>query len=72
MPTMTRGAGKAKSAQFTAEWPNAQDVARVAYELFKQRGGVHGHDQEDWFEAERIVQERKRSGSQMSRVRSGR
>ena len=36
-----------------------EDVARIAYELFQRRGGVHGHDQEDWLEAERIVRERK-------------
>ena len=38
----------------------SEDVARVAYELFQRRGGVHGHDQADWLEAERIVRERQR------------
>ena len=38
-----------------------EDIAQVAYELFQRRGGVHGHDQEDWLEAERIVRERQRS-----------
>ena len=28
-------------------------VARRAYERFQARGGEHGHDQEDWFSAER-------------------
>ena len=36
-----------------------EDVASVAYELFQRRGGVHGHDQADWLEAERIVRERE-------------
>jgi len=27
-------------------------VARRAYELFESRGGVHGHDWEDWYKAE--------------------
>jgi len=27
-------------------------VARRAYELFEARGGEHGHDWEDWFQAE--------------------
>lgn len=34
------------------------EVARVAYELFEQRGGSHGRDLEDWLEAEAIVQQR--------------
>lgn len=37
-----------------------QEVALVAYELFQRRGGLHGHDQEDWVEAERIVRNRRR------------
>ncbi|TMB06251.1 MAG: DUF2934 domain-containing protein [Deltaproteobacteria bacterium] len=28
-------------------------VAQRAYERFVQRGGEHGHDQEDWLEAEK-------------------
>ena len=35
-------------------------VAAVAYQLFEQRGRVHGHDLEDWIEAERIVRRRRR------------
>ena len=27
-------------------------IARRAYERFEARGGEHGHDQEDWFNAE--------------------
>jgi len=30
-----------------------EDVAHRAYELWQRRGGGEGHDQEDWFEAER-------------------
>ena len=33
-------------------------VALVAYQLFQQRGRVHGHDLEDWITAERIVRSR--------------
>jgi DUF2934 family protein len=28
-------------------------VARRAYELYEQRGGGHGRDWDDWFQAER-------------------
>ena len=31
----------------------ADQIARRAYELFQQRGAVHGHDWEDWLSAER-------------------
>jgi len=37
-----------------------EEVARIAYELFERRGGVHGHDLEDWVEAERLVRARRR------------
>jgi len=33
-------------------------IARRAYERFRMRGGEHGHDQDDWLEAEREVTER--------------
>jgi len=29
------------------------DVARRAYELYESRGGEHGHDLDDWLQAER-------------------
>ena len=40
-----------------------EEIARVAYGLFEQRGCAHGHDQEDWLEAERLVRQRRRSGA---------
>jgi hypothetical protein len=32
------------------------DVARRAYDLFLARGGEHGHDVNDWMQAERELQ----------------
>jgi hypothetical protein len=32
-------------------------VAIKAYELFERRGGQHGFDQEDWFQAEQLVRQ---------------
>lgn len=32
-----------------------EQIAEKAYELFQKRGSVHGHDLEDWLEAERLV-----------------
>ena len=34
------------------------DVARVAYELYEQRGRTHGHELDDWLKAEHIVKQR--------------
>jgi hypothetical protein len=33
--------------------PTTEQIARRAYEIFLARGGEHGHDQEDWAQAER-------------------
>jgi hypothetical protein len=33
--------------------PSADEVAKRAYERFQSRGGQHGGDQDDWYEAER-------------------
>ena len=30
-------------------------IARKAYELYERRGHQHGHDREDWLEAERLI-----------------
>ncbi len=32
-----------------------RQIAEKAYELFQKRGQVHGHDLDDWVEAERHV-----------------
>ena len=45
------------SADDLAEAQRAQRIAKRAYERFQTRGGEHGHDQEDWFEAERELLE---------------
>ena len=59
MPVMTRPRVKKEQAQVT--WPaTREEIARVAYELFERRGQTHGGDQQDWFEAERILRPRRR------------
>ena len=42
---------------------NAQEVARMAYELYEQRGRVDGCDLEDWLRAEAIVRQRAKERS---------
>jgi len=36
-------------------------IAQRAYELYAQRGHAHGHDREDWLEAERQILNETRS-----------
>ena len=33
--------------------PTHDDIAHRAYQLYEDRGGEHGRDREDWFQAER-------------------
>ena len=50
--TKSRSEATAKPAR------DAQEVARVAHELYVQRGRVDGHDLADWLRAEQIVRQR--------------
>ncbi len=33
------------------------DITKGAYELYEKRGMTHGHDLDDWLDAEKIVME---------------
>jgi hypothetical protein len=33
--------------------PTTEEIAQRAYDLYQRRGGEHGHDLEDWAQAER-------------------
>jgi hypothetical protein len=50
MARTTRRAGKDQTVRTSA--PEPDEIARRAYDLFVARGGEHGHDLEDWLEAE--------------------
>jgi hypothetical protein len=38
------------------------DIAHRAYQIFERRGSLHGHDGEDWIEAERAARVQAVSG----------
>ncbi len=40
-----------------ARTPSRDEIERRAYELYEQRGCEDGHDEEDWFAAERELSE---------------
>lgn len=35
-----------------------EDIAKTAYGLYENKGMIHGHDLDDWLQAERVVAER--------------
>ena len=39
----------------TSDHPTDQEVARLAYEFYSQRGRQHGGDIDDWLRAERVL-----------------
>ena len=40
--------------------PHSDEIAVRAYELYKNRGEIHGHDLDDWFQAElQLIRERE-------------
>lgn len=67
-----RGADKPTSAEIAAEAasiypdtfdtpPSPDEIAAEAYAIYQERGGEHGRHEDDWFEAERRLSERRRS-----------
>jgi hypothetical protein len=61
-PTIERDASRDSRGREDSQTESAgndrDQIASRAYERFQSRGGEHGRDQEDWFEAEREVNER--------------
>jgi hypothetical protein len=67
-----RGATKPTSAEIAAEAasiypdtfdtpPSPDEIAAEAYAIYQERGGDHGRHEDDWFEAERRLSERRRT-----------
>jgi hypothetical protein len=66
-----RGAAKPSSAAIAAEAasiypdtfatpPSPDEIAAEAYAIYQSRGGEHGRHEDDWFEAERRLSERRK------------
>ena len=45
------------AVEIVAIEPTHEDIARRAYQLYEERGGEHGRDLEDWFQAERELRQ---------------
>lgn len=48
---------KKDSVRFRPE--EVQEIQRLAYQFFVERGYEHGHHEEDWLRAETIVRSRR-------------
>ncbi len=55
--TSSAPAAKKDSARFRPE--EIQEIQRLAYQFFVERGYSHGHHEEDWLRAEAIVRSRR-------------
>jgi Protein of unknown function (DUF2934) len=40
--------------------PTPEEIAAEAYAIYQSRGGEHGRHDDDWFEAERRISDRRR------------
>ncbi len=47
--------GSSEQRTLSSEEDRDARIAMRAHELYEQRGGCHGEDQADWFEAERQI-----------------
>jgi Protein of unknown function (DUF2934) len=45
-------------AKPTAASVSREQVAELAHRLWKERGGVHGHHEDDWFRAEQALRQK--------------
>ena len=47
-----------RTAEAPARQVTHEEIATLAYDLYEQRGHREGRDQQDWFEAERVLRQR--------------
>ncbi len=58
--TTPMSSAPATPATPSARPPSPDAIAARAYELWRESGGAHGHDQADWFRAEQELRVRAR------------
>lgn len=56
LATVPTATGYLNPVESVVHEPSHDEVARRAYQLYEERGGEHGRDREDWFQAERKLQ----------------
>ena len=58
-----RDESAAPSNRIRSDVPNQEEIAHRAHEIFRERGAEHGHDVDDWLQAEQELR-RHRQQSQ--------
>jgi hypothetical protein len=48
--------------------PSGEEIARLAHDLYLQRGGEHGKDVEDWVRAEKELSDEPVAGPPKTRL----
>jgi hypothetical protein len=46
--------------------PTEEEIRKRAFEIHIERGGIHGCDLEDWLQAERELQQQRKTNTQSS------
>ena len=55
--------GREKTVDDEVRGVDPNEVAESAFRRYEERGGTHGDDQADWYEAEREIRERGGTGA---------
>ncbi len=55
LATKTNGATNGASSKVTEISISREQVALLAHRFWTERGGQHGHHEEDWFRAEQML-----------------
>ena len=57
MPRIKNGFGKASTS--SPQQSQQEQIAKLAYQFYVDRGYENGHDTEDWLRAEKIIKNKK-------------
>ncbi len=52
--------GSARRSPAAESSDSSAEISKLAYQFYLERGGEHGHHEEDWLRAEAIIKNRKR------------
>ena len=67
-PTRSKAKRQPRARVMMPMEPASADVAQLAHQLFLSRGRVHGHDLDDWLEAERQLRATRANSTDRARA----
>ena len=59
IPRSRNNSGNSSSTSSALSESRLEEIQKLAYQFFLDRGCEHGHDAEDWLRAEAIVKNKK-------------